>query len=375
MKRMGIFVFYDKNGLADDYICYLLNSMWEIVGKLIVIVNGTVKRADYKKLERYSDIIFIRENYGYDAGAYKDAFTKLLIDEKWENWDEIILFNNTFYGPFYPWKGVFGEMEEEDADFWGLSRHPGGGSRLMTGRETPWHIQSYFLVCKKPLFLSSNWRNFWNALEYPGTYHETVERFEVYFSEYFTEKGYQSKAFSDRSDIDIVYGRNPCIHYFYPLIKDGGFPIIKKKAVCLENLGKVKELMDYIKKYSSYNVKLINSNMQRLCQENRINPLAPFDPVFLEQFYHQHQRVFIYGHGNYGKGVAEYFRYKGWRSDGFLITDHADEDQDVMIYRDIQFGADDGVILALGEKAFSEVYPMVNKDLNPGQLCYPQDIF
>lgn len=372
MKRIGVFVLYDASGQVDDYVCFLLNSMLEVVQRLIVIINGAVKSSGYKKLEECSNVVFVRENYGYDAGAYKDAFIKFLAGEKWENWDEIILFNDTFYGPFYPWKELFKEMDEEEADFWGLSRHPGGGDRLMTGREVPWHIQAYFLVCKRPLFLSPCWKDFWDTLEYPGTYHEAVEKFEVYFSEYFTGKGYQSAAFSDRINIDIAYGRNPCICYFYPLIKEGKFPIIKKKAFRLESLNKAMEIMDYIEKCFGYSVEMVVSNMRRLCREKQINPLAPFDADSLEQFYKLHQRVFIYGHGNYGRGIAEYFRYKGWKPDGFIVTDNVEKDSDVLIYDTLHFGPEDGIILALGEKAFCEVYQTVKRDMDAGQLCCPQ---
>lgn len=369
MNRMGIFVLYDVSGRVDDYVCFLLNSMLEVVQRLIVIINGDVKSTGYKKLEKCSDAVFVRGNYGYDAGAYKDTFIRVLAGEKW---DEIILFNDTFYGPFYPWKEIFKEMEDDDEDFWGLSRHPGGGSRLESGREVPWHIQSYFLVCRRSLFLSSCWQDFWNVLDYPGIYHEAIEKFEVYFSEYFTGKGYRSAAFSDRTNIDIAYGRNPCICYFDRLIKDGKFPIIKKKAFRLESLNEVKETMDYIKKHSGYSVELIEANLRRLCRENRIHLLAPFDSASLEQFYNRHRRVFIYGHGNYGKGIAEYFRYKGWKPDGFVVTDNAEKDPDVLIYDTVHLGPEDGIILALGEKAFHEVYQTVKKDLDAGQLCCPQ---
>ncbi len=372
MKRIGIFVSYDASGQMDGYVYFLLNSMLEIVQKLVVIINGSVRSYCYKELKKYSDTIFVRENYGYDAGAYKDAFTRFLADEKWENWDEIILFNDTFYGPFHPWEEVFKEMDEEKTDFWGLSRHPGGGDRLVTGRKVPQHIQAYFLVCKRSMFLSSCWQEFWNELEYPGTYFEAVEKFEVYFSEYFTKKGYQNEAFTDKSSIEIAYGRNPCIYYFYPLMMDDKFPIIKKKAVRLENLNKLKEIMDNIKKCSGYNVEFIDENMRRLCGENQINPLAPFDLTYLGKFYNRYQRVFIYGHGNYGKGIAEYFRYKGWKLDGFVVTDHTEKEQDVFAYSDMHFDSEDGIILALGEKGFHEVYPTVKKELNIGQLCYPQ---
>ena len=81
MNRIGVFVFYDERGFVDDYVCYLLNSIQEIVKRLIIITNGIVKNFGYEKLKQYSDTIFVRENYGYDAGAYKDLFTNFLSDE------------------------------------------------------------------------------------------------------------------------------------------------------------------------------------------------------------------------------------------------------------------------------------------------------
>ena len=117
MNRIGIFIFYDSNGQADTYIEILLSAMQEILQKLVIIVNGKINSKDYDKFRNYTKHIFIRENRGYDAGAYKDVFTKYLTEEQWEKWDEIILFNDTFYGPFYPLEDIFHEMEKGDADF------------------------------------------------------------------------------------------------------------------------------------------------------------------------------------------------------------------------------------------------------------------
>lgn len=38
----------------------------------------------------------------------------------------------------------------------------------------------------------------------------------------------------------------------------------------------------------------------------------------------------------------------------------------------MEFDAKDGIILALGESAFREVYPVVNKDLCKENLYYPE---
>ena len=74
MERLGILVFYDKNGIFSEYIEYLLIALKEVVTYQIVIVNGFIQLESEKKLSRISDEVLIRENKGFDAGAYKDIF-------------------------------------------------------------------------------------------------------------------------------------------------------------------------------------------------------------------------------------------------------------------------------------------------------------
>lgn len=372
MRRIGIFVFYDALGCVDDYVGVLLASMQKILEELVVIANGRVEDEGYQKLKEYADKIFIRENQGYDGGAYKDVLTGFLSDEAWERWDEIVLFNDTFYGPLYPWESVFRVMEEKQVDFWGLSRHPKGGGRLSTGGEIPSHIQTYFLVCKKSLFLSNCWKEFWSSLKYPRSYDEAVESFEISFTGYFSEKGYQGSAFTDECPIGAEYGKNPYLYHFRELIQNFGFPVIKRRVVCLTCLDDAKETIDYIRDHLEYDINLIYSHVCRLCDENEIRPIAPFDPVKLEKFYGKHEKIYIYGHGAYGKGLARYFECKDWRYDGFIVSEKNEDNVGLFAFDAMEFDSECGIILALGEKAFYEVYPMVKEKLNDSQLCYPQ---
>lgn len=371
MNRIGIFVFYDSSGHVDEYVEVLLNSMSVILKKLIIVINGKIEDLDYKRLNKYSDNIFVRENRGYDAGAYKVVFTNFLNEEDWTKWDEIILFNDTFYGPLSPWEGIFKIMEKEEADFWGLSRHPGGG-KLSSGEELPSHIQAYFLVCKKSLFLSSSWKEFWEALVYPGNYNEAIENFEVHFTEFFEERRYQGKAFTDKCRVNIEYGKNPYLCNFQELIQNFGFPIIKRRTICLAYLEKAKTVIDYLKNNTDYDINLIRIHIERLYREDKIEPIAPFDPAALERFYNRYEKVFIYGHGAYGKGIAVYFKYKGWEYEGFIVSENNGDEADVFVLRDLKFDGNSGIVMALGENAFFEIYPEIRKLLSESRLCCPQ---
>ncbi len=366
---MGIFVFYDKSGKVDTYVEVLLESILKILEKVIIIVNGEIEKADYNKLCAYSNAIYIRKNIGFDAGAYKDVFTKYLLHEDWNKWEEIVLLNDTFYGPLYPWENVFDKMEKEEIDFWGLSRSM--GVMLPTGRDVPQHIQSYFLVCRKRLFLSECWKQFWDNLAYPDTYLEAIENFEVNFSVFFSKNGFKNRALTDNSAIQIEYGRNPYFDYLYELICCIQFPVIKRRVFGLVRFEEIGKAFDYIRNNTDYNIDNINSHLMRLQREGIVNFLAPFALSQLELFYHKHKRIFIYGYGKYGKGMARFFEYKGWHFEGFLTSDFMDSSHKVFLYKDVNVRIEDGVILALGKKGFYEVYPIIQNDLDNTQLCLP----
>lgn len=372
MNRIGIFIFYDTNGQADAYIETLLGAMQKILKRLVIVVNGKIVSKGYDMFRNYTEDIFIRENHGYDAGAYKDVFTKFLIGERWEKWDEIILFNDTFYGPFYPLDDIFQGMEKGNADFWGLSRHPEGIRKLSAGEDMPSHIQGYFMVCRKSLFLSAHWNEFWDNLVYPASYDEAVERFEVHFSQYFMNKGYRSGAWTDKSRIEFAKGENPYLCYLRELVQEIKFPILKRKTIRLEYLEEVKNVTDYIRSNTGYDIGLIISHIRRLSMEGLINPIAPFDTDKLEQFYHEHKRIFLYGYGAYGKGISAYFAFKGWKHDGFIVSENKEDNVRLRVYEEMEFDTEDGIILALGKVSFNEVYPIVKKDLNRKQLFYPK---
>ena len=75
MKRLAIFVFYDFQGIVDKYVEYLLYELIKVVKELVIISNGSLSEEAKQIFSRYSNRVYERENKGFDAGAYKDAFT------------------------------------------------------------------------------------------------------------------------------------------------------------------------------------------------------------------------------------------------------------------------------------------------------------
>ena len=72
-KRLGIFLFYDKDGVADRYIEYMLKDIRPCLDRLIVIANGKADENAVKMFESIADKVVIRENKGFDIGACSRA--------------------------------------------------------------------------------------------------------------------------------------------------------------------------------------------------------------------------------------------------------------------------------------------------------------
>ena len=100
MKRLLVYHTYDKQNIIDDYIGYFLGSMRAMVDTIIVVCNMPGIDKGFRNLSDYADGIFYRENIGLDAGGFKDALCTFVGWEKIRQYDELILANDSFYGPF-----------------------------------------------------------------------------------------------------------------------------------------------------------------------------------------------------------------------------------------------------------------------------------
>lgn len=359
---------YDANGVVDDYVNVLLSSLKNEIQEMLIVVNG---RMNYKLLEglhKYGDEIFCRDNMGFDAGAYKDVFLNFLPRYKRGEYDEIVLMNDTFFGPMFPLKPFFGRLETETVDFWGITRHP--EKKTSDGRIIKSHVQAYFLVIRRRLSMSTSFEDFWRELAYPQSYQEAVRNFEIRFTTYFEARGFRGVSWMDLHEGVSweTQEENPYLLHGYELIKDLQVPFLKKKCLGFENRGYINalEALEYIEEESQYDTGLIWGNLFRLCREKLFPSILDYDS--LEHFYSRHRRIYIYGAGGYGQRMARYFQYRKWTFECFLVSGFEDEGYNCRKYGGTDFGADDGIVLALGKEAFDEVYPVVMEALDPGQL-------
>lgn len=164
IRRCGIFLFFDKDGIVDDYIVFMLEEMKKQMEYLLVVCNGFVATEGREKLANVANDVLYRVNLGLDVGGYRDGLFYLGFKEL-EKYDELVLFNYTFIGPLSTFENMFKEMDKKDVDFWGITKHhmmdknqnPVVGIRY---GYMPEHLQSHFFALRSSLFLGYQYKDF-----------------------------------------------------------------------------------------------------------------------------------------------------------------------------------------------------------------------
>lgn len=269
MKRLCLYLTYDKQNIVDRYIGYMLQELHTCVDEIVVICNEIEISRGKEILEKYADKIFLRENIGLDVGGFKDALCNLIGWKKVLEYDELILVNDSFFGPFSPMKNIFDMMDDIAADFWGLTKH----AEWTSGEKSyfPEHVQSFFIAIRKNMLHSKEFREYWSEMPYYSSYDEVVIKHEKTFTEYFCKQGFTCACYADVEANNSDNKQNNFNQYFvlaYEMIRKRNFPFFKKQQLACKTMDMYTQenqmlAIDYIDKETDYDVDMIWENIIR----------------------------------------------------------------------------------------------------------------
>lgn len=272
--RLGIFLFYDPEGIVDDYLVYLLRDMRRNLADLIVLANGKLTDEGRAKFREFTAEIHVRSNEGFDAGAWKEGLLTHCGFDRLRTYDELVLFNDSFFGPLYPFSEVFDEMNRRKVDFWGLSVHGEvKGLGLCPYGYRPRYLQTYFLVFGKRMLLAPTFREFWELQPSYRRFEELAEKFGAVLTKHFSDLGFLWSAYSDTADLEGTPEKNFDHHTFnlyemvagrrYPVIKRRSFLVPKETYLRFGNGTDLRDALDYVKSHCDYDLSLMFSHLLR----------------------------------------------------------------------------------------------------------------
>ncbi|KRA22227.1 hypothetical protein ASD65_17130 [Microbacterium sp. Root61] len=188
-KRLVIYVVYDQRGDVDDFIPFALEGLRAHASKILVMVNGSLSAAGRAKLAPVSDEIIVRDNIGFDIWAHKEALDH--VGSGIAEFDEVVMTNDTWFGPVRPFGPVLDRMGDRSVHFWGMTDHAREDPNPFTQKGVlPYHLQSFWIAVRRAMFLSPEWARYWRELPAMPSYFDAVLKHEAVFTERFGDAGY-----------------------------------------------------------------------------------------------------------------------------------------------------------------------------------------
>lgn len=327
MKRIGVFCFYDREGIVDGYIEFLLHELKRCLSDLVIVINGKVSDQGKLTLKKFTDEIYIRENRGFDGGAYKDVILNSLGWNRIQQYDELVLCNDTFYGPFVTFESIFEVMERRNLDFWGLNFYY---NRIAD------HIQSYFLVLTKKIINENNVIKYFDKNINPDMIDiaDIYSEFETGLYCFLINQGCTFGAFSENNPFDIFQCGNICV-------KEYNVPILKKKFFSSEHFvrNNALDVLKYLKEKNNYNIDFILNNIKRV-YDLEINKqeidsfhsdkdsltrvrydVAKVSDKDIAEIILAKKNIYIYGLGIYSGKICKIVSIYHGKIEGYIVSD------------------------------------------------------
>lgn len=268
MKRLAIYATYNKQGKVEDYVIYMLQKLLDVAEDVCVVSNKELEVSEKEKLSA-ATWIYERDDDGYDVGGYAYAIGKLQETSELGKYDELILLNDSIFGPFYSLSSMFQKMDAENKklDFWSITRR--GISDFDGGSEIyPEHLQIYFYVIKDKMLHSSDFAEYWKTIAGQITdFRSAIVKYEFMFTKHFEDLGYNWDSYCKCEDFITQNPKNnlsPYHYGMYNLVKDEKCPFLKRKLFTGDFVEKkytdardLNNTIDYISKNSDYDMNMI----------------------------------------------------------------------------------------------------------------------
>lgn len=281
-NRAVVFAHYDRDDKVDEYVYYYLKELQKNSDYIVFVSTAKLCRKSINSLKQICSSVIIRENIGYDFVSYKVGLESF----EYKSYNEVLICNDSVYGPIYPLDKLLKSIENIQEDFIGITDN----------YDIEYHLQSYFLMFKKNILVSSAFKEFWDNVKILDDKSQIIKDYEVGLSAHLHKNDFFSyvicslqptiyqkisiiikklkpkkilnKIVSILSfDLDrkIIAKINP-IHYFWKeLLLTKKMPFIKIELIRDNPMNvNIDDVETTISKISNYDLGLIKKHIKRL---------------------------------------------------------------------------------------------------------------
>jgi len=191
-NRIAVFASFSPDGIIQPYVQYYLTALKRVCDRIIFVSdNGYALR----ELEKISHLVncFICEQHGeYDFCSYKRGINHAKKMGYLESAEELLLCNDSCYGPVNGFEAVFNDMQESDCDFWGMT----------DSAQPAYHLQSHFMVFRKNILTTDLFLDFFDKVVKKEVASCIAQNYETQTTSYFMKHGYKVYCYiNDRNNL------------------------------------------------------------------------------------------------------------------------------------------------------------------------------
>ena len=231
-RRTAVVASYFGKGIVPEKLLFLLRGLKEVVDNIILVADCPVFPEEVEKLRGIVAIARFERHSQYDFGSYRRGL-EIAREEGFlekDDVDELVIMNDSCYGPVFPFKESFESMADRPCDFWGMTPF-----RLFDHI----HLQSYFYVMRRCVLDSERLDEFLSRVEGSLDRDSVIVLFEVKLTEFLASCGFKWDAIVSL-DAAIALKMTPTKKPL-TLMQKHRMPLLKVKAVdgdCFEDIGK-----------------------------------------------------------------------------------------------------------------------------------------
>jgi glycosyltransferase involved in cell wall biosynthesis/lipopolysaccharide biosynthesis protein len=222
-RRVAIFASYSVDGVLPPQVKPYLEGLRPLVERIVVVCDNDLAPDHRAHLSGLADHVITGRHGEYDFGSYKrgEAWARQAgwLDEA----DDLILCNDSCFGPVGSFAPMFERMDARHLDFWGAT----------DSREFHLHLQSFFVVLNWHVFQSPTFRNFIQGVTKQPNVQQVIMKYQVGLTKTLAGAGYSWGAMVENR-LEGVHPNDPTYRNItlHPILSmEMGLPLVKAKAL------------------------------------------------------------------------------------------------------------------------------------------------
>jgi rhamnosyltransferase len=180
MKRLVIYAHYGESAKIARHVFFFIGELRALGFEICFVSNSPVSPESQRELSMLCQKFIERENNGFDFAMWQAGLAEYDLSKV----EELLLTNSSIIGPLKPLAPLWQNPAVKDCDFWGLTDNDEHGL----------HLQSYFLVFRRPVIQSTSFKEFWHSVLPHTDKQQVIQDYEIGLTRHLEKAGFKWRA-------------------------------------------------------------------------------------------------------------------------------------------------------------------------------------